>query len=113
MPKGLKPQAESSCAEELTLVVQTLSAQRLSVWCVVLLVCLAAPTSAQQLDLVLSGGRVMDPESGTDARLNVGIRAGGIAELSEEALEGKVEIDVSGLVGRPASSIFTPMVRIR
>jgi hypothetical protein len=33
---------------------------------------------AQQYDLVLEGGRVMDPETGTDAVRNVGIRNGTI-----------------------------------
>ena len=34
--------------------------------------------SAQQYDLVLEGGRVMDPETGVDAVRNVGIRDGKI-----------------------------------
>jgi predicted amidohydrolase len=44
-----------------------------------LLVLLALSTtivSAQQFDLVLEGGRVMDPETGLDAVRNVGIRDG-------------------------------------
>jgi dihydroorotase len=52
-------------------------------------------------DLVLSGGRVMDPESGVDRTLNVGIREGRIASLSAEPLEGREIIDVSGLVVAP------------
>jgi hypothetical protein len=40
--------------------------------------------SAQQLDLVLEGGRVMDPESGVDAVRNVGIRDGKIVRISSE-----------------------------
>jgi hypothetical protein len=34
--------------------------------------------SAQQYDLVIEGGRVMDPETGLDAVRNVGIRDGKI-----------------------------------
>ncbi len=34
--------------------------------------------SAQQFDLVLEGGRVLDPETGVDAVRNVGIRDGGL-----------------------------------
>ncbi len=45
--------------------------------------------SAQQYDLVLEGGRVMDPETGLDAVRNVGIRDGKIARISAEPLAGK------------------------
>jgi N-acyl-D-aspartate/D-glutamate deacylase len=41
--------------------------------------------SAQQFDLVLEGGRVMDPETGVDAVRNVGIRDGKIVRISSEA----------------------------
>ena len=43
--------------------------------------------SAQQYDLVLEGGRVMDPETGVDAVRNVGIRDGKIVRVSSEALQ--------------------------
>jgi dihydroorotase len=63
------------------------------------------PTCAQtprgDFDLVLSGGRVIDPESGLDGVRNVGITAGRIAALSTEALGGKQVIDVRGLVVAP------------
>src|SRR4051812_21780607 len=59
----------------------------------------AGDTSAH--DLVLSGGRVMDPESGMDRTRNVGIREGRIASLSSEPLEGREILDVTGLVGAP------------
>jgi dihydroorotase len=63
------------------------------------------PTCAQSpsgdFDLVLSGGRVMDPESGLDAVRNVGITGGRIAALSTEPLRGKQVIDVPGLVVAP------------
>src|SRR5271170_5013329 len=42
--------------------------------------------SAQQYDLVLEGGRVMDPETGLDAVRNVGIRDGKIVLISSEPL---------------------------
>jgi len=45
--------------------------------------------AAQQYDLVLEGGRVMDPESGLDAVRNVGIRDGKIARVSTEPLTGR------------------------
>jgi hypothetical protein len=45
--------------------------------------------SAQQYDLVLEGGRVMDPETGVDAVRNVGIRDGKMIRISPEALSGR------------------------
>jgi len=57
--------------------------------------------AAQQYDLVLEGGRVMDPETGLDAVRNVGIRDGKIARISAEALPGKRVIHVAGLVVAP------------
>ena len=52
-------------------------------------------------DLVLAGGRVMDPESGLDAIRHVGIRGSQIAAVSATPLTGKTTIDVSGLVVAP------------
>ena len=57
--------------------------------------------SAQQYDLVLEGGRVMDPETGLDAVRNVGINAGKIVRISSEALTGHRIIHASGLVVAP------------
>src|SRR4051812_2643701 len=56
---------------------------------------------AQQYDLVLEGGRVMDPETGLDAKRNVGIRDGKIVRVSSEALSGKRVIHAAGLVVAP------------
>jgi len=56
---------------------------------------------AQQYDLVLEGGRVMDPESGVDAARNVGIRDGKIVRISSETLSGHRVIHASGLVVAP------------
>lgn len=53
------------------------------------------------LDVVLAGGRVMDPESGLDDVRNVGIRAGRIAAISKRALSGREVVDVRGLVVAP------------
>ncbi len=57
--------------------------------------------SAQQYDLVLEGGRVMDPETGMDAIRNVGIREGKIARISSEVLAGRRTIHATGLVVAP------------
>ncbi len=52
-------------------------------------------------DLVLTGGRVMDPESGTDTILDVGIREGRVVALTIDSLDGTETIDVRGLVVAP------------
>ena len=56
---------------------------------------------AQQYDLVLEGGRVMDPETGLDAVRNVGIRDGKIANVSASPLSGRRVIHAGGLVVAP------------
>jgi len=55
----------------------------------------------ESFDLVLHGGRVMDPESGLDGIYDVGIRDGKIVALSEAALSANQTLDVSGLVVAP------------
>jgi N-acyl-D-aspartate/D-glutamate deacylase len=60
-----------------------------------------APTATTEHDIVLSGGRVMDPESGLDAVRNVGIRDGRIETISADDLAGTRNIDVTGLVVAP------------
>ena len=49
-------------------------------------------------DVVIQGGRVMDPESSLDAVRNVGIRDGRIEAVTEDAITGTRTIDASGLV---------------
>src|SRR5947209_6766754 len=55
----------------------------------------------QVFDIVLSNGRVIDPESGLDAIRNVGIRGKSIAAISAGPLRGRTEMDVHGLVVAP------------
>ena len=57
--------------------------------------------SAQQYDLVLEGGRVMDPETGLDAVRNVGIRDGKIVRVSAEALSARRVVHTGGFVVAP------------
>jgi dihydroorotase len=66
-----------------------------------LLCLLASPLFAQTYDIVLTGGRVMDPKSGLDAVRNVGINGNRIAAISVRPLRGKQTLDVSGLVVAP------------
>ena len=61
----------------------------------------SAIVCAQQYELVLEGGRVMDPETGLDAVRNVGIRDGRIVRISSEALSGRRVIHARGLVVAP------------
>ena len=57
--------------------------------------------SNQVYDIVLTGGRVIDPETKLDDIRNVGISNNRIAEISAGPLKGKEMIDVSGLVVSP------------
>ena len=64
----------------------------------------ASPIRAQtgeRFDIVLSGGRVLDPQTGLDAVRDVGIRGDRIDAISDGPLTGAVVIDVSGLVVAP------------
>ena len=61
----------------------------------------AAFVTAQQFDLVIEGGRVMDPETGLDAVRNVGIGEGKIARITTEPLSGRRVIQGAGLVVAP------------
>jgi dihydroorotase len=65
------------------------------------LLALAACGSTPTYDLVLSGGRVMDPASGLDSVLNVGIIGDSVAALSAKPLRGTELVDVTGLVVAP------------
>ncbi len=69
-----------------------------------LILCVLSSASAQSdkvYDIVLSGGRVIDPETGLDAIKNIGILKNRIAEISSTSLKGKNEINVAGLVVAP------------
>jgi len=56
---------------------------------------------AQDYDLVISNGRVMDPDTGYDAVANVGVRDGRIAVITGDTLSGRELIDATGLVVAP------------
>jgi N-acyl-D-aspartate/D-glutamate deacylase len=62
---------------------------------------LAPAFPADGFDVVISGGRVMDPESGLDALRNVGILNGKIAVITDAPLQGRQTIDARGLVVAP------------
>ena len=62
---------------------------------------LATPALAQDYDLVIMNGRVMDPETKYDAVANVGIKGGKIAVITRKKISGKETIDATGLVVAP------------
>ena len=55
----------------------------------------------EHYDIVIIGGRVMDPESGLDAVRNVGIKGGKIDIITEQPIQGKEVIDAAGHVVAP------------
>jgi N-acyl-D-aspartate/D-glutamate deacylase len=71
-----------------------------------LVLCLAVVLSpllafSQSYDVVIQGGRVIDPETGLDAIRNVGISQGKIKKISAAALDGKRMISAKGLIVAP------------
>lgn len=54
-----------------------------------------------EYELVLRGGRVIDPETGLDGRRDVAVENGRITAVSHEPLNGREVVDVSGLVVAP------------
>ena len=56
---------------------------------------------AQDWDLVIANGPVIDAESGLDAVRNIGIRAGRIESITTEQLSGGTVLDAQGLVVAP------------
>ena len=54
-----------------------------------------------QFDIVLAGGRVIDPETKLDGIRNVGILNNRIAQISAQPLKGKKIVNVAGLVVAP------------
>jgi hypothetical protein len=71
-----------------------------------LLVLHFAAGSAQEVaepsfDTVISGARVIDPESGMDTVANIGIRGNKIAAITEEPIVGSTVIDATGLIAAP------------
>jgi dihydroorotase len=62
---------------------------------------LGSAAAAEPYDLVVAGGRAIDPESGLDALRHLGIRAGRIEVVSAEPLAGRETLDATGLVVAP------------
>src|ERR1700704_3597491 len=65
---------------------------------------LSVPAYAQsniEYDIVLTGGRVIDPETKLDTIKNVGIINNRIAQVSSEPMKGKEMLNVAGFVVAP------------
>jgi len=58
-------------------------------------------SAEETFDIVILGGRVMDPETSYDAVANVGIKDGRIAAVTKESISGKQSIDATGHVVAP------------
>jgi hypothetical protein len=66
-----------------------------------LLLLLASATTSLAAEIVITGGRVIDPETGLDAIRSVAIDDGKIVAISEFALDGDTVIDATGHVVSP------------
>jgi len=62
---------------------------------------LAIAATPARYDLVIRGGRVMDPETGRDQIAEVGITGGTIVRIAAEPLAGARVLDAKGLVVAP------------
>jgi N-acyl-D-glutamate deacylase len=60
-----------------------------------------AADSSAEFDLVVHGGRVIDPESGLDGVRDIGVRDGRIALIAERRLSGRKMLDASGFIVAP------------
>jgi len=62
---------------------------------------LAQAPATGPFDLVIANGRVIDPESNTDAVRHVGISGGVVRAVSATPIQGRASIDARGLVVAP------------
>ncbi|MBW4621432.1 MAG: amidohydrolase family protein [Cyanosarcina radialis HA8281-LM2] len=83
------------------------SLKNLVIFCLALIlagsisISVATARSAQTYDIVIKGGRVIDPETQLDGRRNVGIKGDKIAAISESSLAVKKVFDAAGMVVAP------------
>ncbi len=59
------------------------------------------PPEGHVFDVVINGGRVMDPDSGFDGMASIGIDGTTITSISAEALTGRFQIDATGRIVAP------------
>jgi dihydroorotase len=63
--------------------------------------CQAPSAETQEYDLVIMGGRIMDPETGRDELANVGVRGDRIAVVTTDTILGRQTLDATGLMVAP------------
>ena len=63
--------------------------------------CASVPTRPAEYDMAIMNGRVMNPETGLDGVLNVGISKGRIAIITNRTIRATRVIDADGLVVAP------------
>lgn len=81
----------------------------------------AVPALAQDYDLVIIDGRVIDPETVYDDVANVGIKDGRIATITKQKITGRETINAKGLVVAPgfidthyhATDVFATKMALR
>jgi len=61
----------------------------------------STPNEPGPYDLVITNGRIMDPETMYDDIANVGVKGGRIAAITKQTITGKKTIDAKGLVVAP------------
>ena len=74
---------------------------RLGPWLLGVALAATQANSDDVFDLVIRGGRVVDPESATDAVRDVAVKGGRIVRVSESPLAGRRVLDAKGLVVAP------------
>ena len=62
--------------------------------------------SSPAYDLVILNGRVIDPESKSDAIRNLGISNGAIKAITSKKLDGRTVIDARGLTVSPGAESY-------
>lgn len=72
-----------------------------------------ALTAQEPYDIVILGGRVMDPETGRDEIANVGIRGERIAVITPEPIRGRETVDASGHIVAPGFIDILSGIRAR
>ncbi|MFT5579689.1 MAG: N-acyl-D-aspartate/D-glutamate deacylase [Paraglaciecola psychrophila] len=103
MPFSIAPQRNNTMIRgRWTQTGRSIQAATLFALTLIVISCSQLQVAEQvQYDLVITGGRVIDPESGFDQQANVAINGQTIVAISNLQLTGIESIDASGLVVSP------------
>ena len=77
------------------------SRRHLLFWSVSIVLFAGISACGADYDTVIQGGRVIDPESGLDSVVNIGILEGQVRAISGDNLDGSRVIDATGLIVSP------------